>query len=318
MIPPFQLTPQILKQTNQITALLTTIELRHYDRPSPILRKQNNIRSIQSSLYIEGNSLSEDQITFILNGKRVMGPAKDILEVENALQVYEHWNRWDPFSERSLLEAHAMLMKELVQSPGQYRSHGVGVVKGEEVIHMAPPAKLVPQLMADLFKYLNDPENMTLISSCVFHYEFEFIHPFADGNGRMGRLWQTLILASEHPVFGAIPLESIIAQRQKLYYDTLEICDKKGESTDFIVFMLEVIETALEEYIQEQTKNKSQEERVRYFMLGDHRRFQRIDYLREFPELSSATASRDLKYAVEKGLIQKTGDKRLTEYQIKR
>ncbi|MFM1898793.1 MAG: hypothetical protein RL577_1033 [Bacteroidota bacterium] len=210
-----------------------------------------------------------------------------------------------------------MLMRELVQSPGQYRSHGVGVVKGEEVIHMAPPAKLVPQLMGDLFGYLNDPDNMILISSCVFHYEFEFIHPFADGNGRMGRLWQTLLLASEHPVFGAIPLESIIARRQKSYYDTLEICDKKGESTEFIVFMLEAIKTALEEYLQEQTRNKSQEERVRYFLLGEHKRFQRIDYLREFPELSSATASRDLKYAVDRGFIQKSGDKRLTEYRIK-
>ena len=243
--PPFTITSKILTQVASIS--------EHVGRLSAIqqaselkLRRANRIRTIQGSLAIEGNTLSEEQITAILEGKRVIAPPKEILEVRNAIKAYEKFEQWHPTNENDLLEAHLTLMKGLLDEVGCYRTGGVGVMSGGTVIHMAPGADRVSGLMADLFAWLARSEAPALVSSCVFHYEFEFIHPFADGNGRMGRLWQTLILSRWNPVFANIPVESLVYQHQQRYYQALQASTDQTDSAVFIEFMLETILEAIE------------------------------------------------------------------------
>lgn len=209
------------------------------------LRKANRIRTIQGSLAIEGNTLSTEQITAILNGKTVIAPPKEVQEVRNAIKAYEAFQQWQPGQEVDLLQAHQMLMTGLIDEVGQYRHSGVGVMSGDQVVHMAPPANQVPRLMNDLLEWLNDSEEHPLIQSSVFHYEFEFIHPFADGNGRMGRLWQTLILSRWNPIFANIPVESLIYQNQKAYYEALQVSTDRTDSALFIEFILQMILDAI-------------------------------------------------------------------------
>ena len=263
--PPYTITSKILKQITSISSKLGEINAAHLNRPSPELRKKNRIRTIQSSLAIEGNTLSEAQITALFENKRVIGPERDIREVQNAIEVYNQLERYNAYDYQSFLQAHKILMKGLIDSAGKYRNESVGIVKGNVVAHLAPPAIRVHPLMQDLFSYLKKSEDVLLIKSCVFHYEMEFIHPFLDGNGRMGRLWQTLILIQEYPVFEFLPLETIIKNRQEEYYEALSKSDKSGESSPFIEFMLEVIEEALENLLQNQQINLSSEERVIVF-----------------------------------------------------
>lgn len=209
------------------------------------LRKANRIRTIQGSLAIEGNTLSTEQITAILNGKTVIAPPKEVQEVRNAIKAYEAFQQWKPSQEADLLQAHQILMTGLIDEVGQYRHGGVGVMSGDRVVHMAPPANQVPRLMIDLLEWLNDSEEHPLIQSSVFHYEFEFIHPFADGNGRMGRLWQTLILSRWNPIFANIPVESLIYQNQKAYYEALQASTGRTDSAPFIEFILQMILDAI-------------------------------------------------------------------------
>ncbi len=205
------------------------------------LRRINRIRTIHGSLAIEGNTLSEAQITAILDGKRVIAPPREVQEVKNALAAYEHFDSWKPESEKDLLEAHQILMSGLIDEAGLYRHGGVGVMAGGEVIHMAPPADRVPHLMNDLFAWLAATDAHTLIASSVFHYEFEFIHPFADGNGRIGRLWQSLILAHWNPLLADIPVESLVFEHQNEYYQAIQESTQKTDSAPFIAFMLRMI-----------------------------------------------------------------------------
>jgi Fic family protein len=208
-------------------------------------------------------------------------------------------------------------MDGLIESPGKYRSESVGIVKGSVVAHLAPPAIRVHPLMLDLFGYIKKSEDIMLIKSCVFHYEMEFIHPFLDGNGRMGRLWQTLLLMKAYPVFEFLPLETIIKAQQDQYYESLAKSDIAGESTEFIGFMLSVMDEALESVLQNQNVNLSSLERIKRFQsIIKEDSFSRKEYMRFFKEISSATASRDLRKAVEEGLLRKIGDKRLTKYQF--
>nr|WP_277604149.1 MULTISPECIES: Fic family protein [unclassified Acinetobacter] len=209
------------------------------------LRKANRIRTIQGSLAIEGNTLSTEQITAILNGKTVIAPPKEVQEVRNAIKAYEAFQHWQPSQELDLLQAHQILMTGLIDEVGQYRHGGVGVMSGDRVVHMAPPANQINRLMADLLDWLNDSDVHPLIQSCVFHYEFEFIHPFADGNGRMGRLWQTLILSRWNPIFANIPVESLIYQNQKAYYEALQASTDCTDSAPFIEFILQMILDAI-------------------------------------------------------------------------
>jgi len=234
MKPPYEITPKILKLLTSISEKIGEVNATFLNKPSPQLRKQNKIRTIHSSLKIEGNTLTEEQITALIENKRIIGPQKDVKEVINAIKIYENLEKYNPLSEKSFLKAHQNLMNNLIEDAGKYRKQGVGIVKGSKVEHLAPPYENVPFLMKDLFEYLSDSEELELIKCCVFHYEMEFIHPFLDGNGRMGRLWQTLILMRKYPVFEFLPFETLISKAQEKYYNALSECDKVGKSTKFI------------------------------------------------------------------------------------
>ena len=202
-------------------------------------------RTIHGSLAIEGNTLSEEQVSTILDGKPVVAPLREIQEARNAIKAYEQYPQWEPASETDLLSAHEVLMTALVDAPGHYRRGGVAVTRAGEVHHIGPPADRVPRLMSDLLAWLGSTSEHPLIASSVFHYEFEFIHPFEDGNGRMGRLWQTLILTRWKPLFTGVPVESLIHARQGEYYEAIRASSARGESTPFIAFMLETILAAI-------------------------------------------------------------------------
>ncbi len=317
MQPPYEITNTILKLLSSISEKIGEVNAAHLHKPSPELRKKNRVKTIKASLEIEGNSLNEAQITAILENKRVSGPKKDITEVINALNVYNKIGTFKPSSLTSFLKAHAILMEGLIENSGKLRTKSVGIFKGEQVAHIAPPAQNLSYLMKSLFKYLKNSDDHEIIKSCVVHYEIEFIHPFMDGNGRMGRLWQTLILLKAYPVFEFLPFETVIKNRQQEYYDVLEYCDKEGKSTKFIEFTLNAINDSFDELLKAQNRNFSTKERVDYF-LSIYRAsfFTRKDYLAIFKAISPATASRDLKYASEQQLIKKIGDKRTTQYQI--
>lgn len=318
MKPPYQITDKILVLVASISEKIGEINATHLYKPTTELRKRNRIKTIQSSLEIEGNTLTEEQITALLENKRVIAPKKDILEVQNAIKVYDKLNEFNPYKLKDLEKAHSILMNSLIENAGKLRTANVGIVKDSKVEHIAPSGTMVNGLMKDLFDYLKKDKDLTLIKSCVFHYEFEFIHPFLDGNGRMGRLWQTLILMQQYPVFEYLPIESLIKQKQDEYYSKLSESDKKGNSTPFIEFMLGVILEALEELLQSQNKTLHTEDRILLFKeKTGNNRFSRKDYLQSFKNISAPTASRDLKWAVEQGILTKFGEQRLTEYQFK-
>jgi len=214
---------------------------------TPRLRRENRIRTIQASLAIENNTLTLEQVTAVIDGKRVLGLPREIQEVRNAFAAYEAMDNWHPASEADLLAAHGLLMSMLVDQPGVFRSGGVGIFRGEHLVHMAPPADRVPYLMVDLLDWLKRSEEHPLISSCLFHYELEFIHPFADGNGRMGRLWQTLILRQWKPLLGYLPVETIIRERQNEYYGALSEADERADAAPFVEFMLQALRDAMRE-----------------------------------------------------------------------
>lgn len=314
MKPPYEITSEIVKYIASISQKIGEVNAKYLVKTNPTLRKQNQIKTIHSSLKIEGNTLTEDQITAILENKRVVGPEKDIREVLNALDVYKNINNLKPHKEKDFLNAHQSLLKNLIENSGKYRNQGVGIVKGAKVEHIAPPYENGPYLMKDLFKYLKDKSEVTLIKSCVFHYEMEFIHPFLDGNGRMGRLWQTLILMQEYPIFEFLPFETLISQNQEEYYKALSQSDKEGKSTRFIEYMLKIIDESLSQLLENSTKKLNNEDRIAIFLEQSSILFTRKDYLNYFKDLSSATASRDLKKAVDINIIDKIGDKKTTTY----
>jgi len=314
MKPPYQITHTILFRTASIFEKIGAIKSYFLERPSPLLRKQNKIKTIHSSLKIEGNTLSQGQITAIVENKRVIGPQKDIDEVLNAVKVYDQLSLFDPYSPKSFLSAHKLLLDGLIENAGKYRNQNVGIFQGSRVAHIAPPSENVPLLMKDLFSYLKSKDEMTLIKSCVFHYETEFIHPFLDGNGRMGRLWQTVILMQEYPVFEYLPFETLISHTQKDYYNVLSRCDNKGDSTEFIEYMLGIIDSSLNELLGLNNRLITDIERIDYFISLVKTDFSRKDYMKVFINLSSSTASRDLKKGVELNLFTRIGDKNKTLY----
>lgn len=317
MKPPYDITPTILKLITAIAEKLGEVNANYLNKQSPQLRKQNRIKTIHSSLQIEGNTLTEEQITALIENKRIIGPKKDVAEVVNAIKVYEKLEAFKFNAEKSFLKAHHLLMNGLIDSAGKYRTKGVGIVKGDKVEHIAPPAENVPFLMKDLFEYLNDPEELTLIKSCVFHYEMEFIHPFLDGNGRMGRLWQTLILRSEYPIFEFLPFETLISQTQEEYYKALSLSDKNGKSTIFIEYMLNVINKSLENLLNYNHRILKDVDRLEYFITLGVKQFTRKDYMNTFKDISSATASRDLKKGIELQLLECVGTHNKTKYVVK-
>jgi Fic family protein len=317
MKPPYEITHKILTLITSVSEKIGEINSANLQKPATELRKKNRIKTIHSSLEIEGNTLTEDQITALFENKRVIGPEKDILEVQNAISVYDRINEFNPLSLDSFCKAHAFLMKDLVETPGKLRNKPVGIMRGSKLAHIAPPGHSVKSLMTDLFRYLKNDKEIVLIKSCVFHYEVEFIHPFIDGNGRMGRLWQTVILNNKYPVFEYLPVETIIRQKQREYYHSLSRADKEGKSTVFIEFMLEVMEDALEKLLKSRNISIGQRDRLNLaeelFRVDS---FSRQEYLRFFKTISTATASRDLKFGVDEGILSKAGDKRLTKYKF--
>jgi Fic family protein len=311
-------TPQIINLSTEIGRLLGVVDATHLRKPRTELRKKNRVKTIRASLAIEGNTMTEAQITAMLDNKRVIGPAKDIKEVENAIQVYDKLSDFDPFSKTSYLAAHQMLMTGLVEMPGQFRTGSVGVVQGSRIAHLAPPGWNVDNLMTHLFDYLRYGEDHLLIKSCVFHYEMEFIHPFLDGNGRMGRLWQTVILMAVNPVFEYLPVEQEIKKSQQEYYEVLSQCDKEGLATKFVEYSLAKIQLSLAELVDTQRDNFTDKDRLIYFLEQIQiPEFTRKDYLGVFPKISTATATRDLQKGVEEGILIQTGTGRVTHYRKK-
>ena len=315
MKPLYSITPVILSLISTISEKLGAINAIHLQAPRTELRKANQIKTIHSTLEIEGNTLSIDQVTAVIENKRVIAPQKDILEVKNAIKVYDAFQSFNALSLPSFLKAHALLMKGLIPMPGKFRTAGAGIVKGSKLTHLAPKANMVKALMNDLFSYLKNDKDLLLIKSCVFHYELEFIHPFVDGNGRMGRLWQSVILKELNPIFVFLPVELIIKQRQSEYYKVLEKSDKSGNSTLFIEFILAAIDEALSTQVNQRRAPVTAEERIKIFreQFGNNE-FSRKDYLEYFKEISAPTASRDLKSGVEHKIIKRRGDKRTAVY----
>jgi Fic family protein len=315
--PPFTITSKIFALSQEVSHVLGALEGARLAIVPIKLRKENSIKTIQASLSIEGNTLSTEQVSHILEGKPVIGPKKDIIEVHNAIETYAYFDKLDPLSIKDFLQAHKLLMKGLIEEAGQWRLKGVGIFQGTQVKHMPPQAKRVPYLMNDLFWFLkNDKETPWLLKACIFHYELEFVHPFSDGNGRMGRLWQQLILTKENPIFKYVTVEELIKARQGEYYGVLAECDKEGASTKFVEFSLSLILEALQNYrsVTSPTINDSRS-RVGYAKdnLSD-KWFSRKDYMDVFKDVSTATASRDLLLGVEEGILKKRGTKNQTYY----
>lgn len=320
MKPPFQITPKILNLVSSISVILGRIESLTLSMPGPKLRKENRIKTIKSTLAIEGNTFTEEAISTILENKRVTGSKKEILEVKNAITLYEAIDKFKPDSIKSLLIAHSILMHDLVPGAGKFRNKNVGIIKGKTVKHVAPKPMLVPELMGKVFEWIKkDKEIHFLIKSCVVHYEIEFIHPFEDGNGRIGRFWQTLILSSQSSIFKYLPIESVIEKNQMTYYKALEDSDKLGDSTPFVEFMLTIILEAISVYDSD-TKGAVATSRDRLSKAREHfknKNFSRKDYMELFKSISSSTASRDLKEGVSAKILTMKGEKSLARYIFK-
>jgi Fic family protein len=319
MKPPYTITTRILELIASISEKIGEVNAAYLFKPPTELRKKNRIKTIHSSLEIEGNSLSLDQVTAILDNKKIIAPEKDILEVKNAIKAYESLKSYNYTSLNSFCSAHGTLMQGLIENPGKIRTKSVGIIKGKTITHIAPPGDIVNVLVKDLFQYLKKEKDLILIKSCVFHYEIEFIHPFTDGNGRMGRLWQTVILRQYSPVFEFLPIEALIKARQSEYYRILGESDNKGESTGFIEFMMQIINESLEELLANQKVNLTSQDRISIFKDKiKNLTFNRQDYMQQFRDISASTASRDLKLAVDNNIVEKFGDKRTTIYKFKK
>lgn len=287
--------------------------------PQPLLRRKNRIRTVGGTLAIEGNTLTLEQVTDILDDKRVVGSPREILEVKNAIDAYAAVATYRPSTEKSLLVAHRQVMRNLLSDAGHYRAGNVGIFKGSRVSHIAPKAARVPPLMKQLFAYLaSTDETHPWIKAIVFHYELEFIHPFTDGNGRMGRLWQHVLLVHQDPMFEFVPTESIVHRRQAEYYHALETSDGAGHCTPFIEFMLSALEDSVQEFFAV-LEPAPQTAESRMALARTHfvnQSFTRKDYLQLFKALSSATASRDLAAAVQGGHLLRNGDKATARYRF--
>ena len=256
--PPYTITSKMLWLTNEISEMITEVSSIKKEKQAPILRKKNRVRSITGSLQIEGNTLSEEEITAIIDGKRVLGSIKEIEEVKGAIQAYEQIEKYNAKKLDDLLLAHKLMMENILNNAGVFRSTNVGVYGKDGVSHVAPPPYRVPALMGELFDWLNTTKEHPLIVSSIFHYEFEFIHPFGDGNGRIGRLWQSVILGSYREVFYYISIESVVRKYQQSYYRVLEESGTLGESTPFVEFMLESIHQAIKEFLNQYQKSNQQ------------------------------------------------------------
>lgn len=268
--PPYQVTTTMLNLVAEISEKLGQWSGGNNHALSPQLRRKNRIRTIQASLAIENNTLSVEQVTAVIAGKHVLGLPQEIQEVHNAFAAYKQLENWQVNSLDDLLAAHQLLMKGLVENAGQLRSSGVGIYQGKQLVHMAPPADNVYPLMMDLLQWLEHSKEHPLLASCIFHYEFEFIHPFSDGNGRMGRLWQTLILSQWRSILAYLPVETLIKDRQTDYYQALGEADDQAEATPFIEFMLNILHDALVQALQTDLVTDPVTDQVKRLILALH------------------------------------------------
>lgn len=307
--PPFEITNTILDEIAEIAELVGHANASLELSTNPTLRRTNRIRTIYSSLAIEQNTLSLEQVTAVLNGKQVIAPPKDIAEVKNAYEIYEMMDSRNPYSVDDLLSAHGVMTRGLVEESGYFRSRPVGVVdKQGNILHFGTLPDYVPGLVTELLEWVRDSDFHMLIKSCVFHYELELIHPFADGNGRIGRLWHTLLLTQWKPMFAWLPVESIIHDRQDEYYQAINRSNNEAESTVFIEFMLSAIKEALMEAVKTGSAENMSAEEQRWYQierfLKKNGTISNVD-VREMFGVSAATANRILARMTDKGKIQK-------------
>lgn len=304
--PPFTITDEMLTLVANIAEAVGCLNaLMANDNPHPMLRKQNRIRTIQSSLAIENNTLSIEQVTAIVDGKRVLGPPNEIQEVMGAIAAYDLPTDINPLNYKDMLKAHGVMMQGLVKEAGRWRTGGVGVFGEKGCAHLAPPTMRVPELMGDLFAWAKATKTHPLISSCVFHYEFEFIHPFADGNGRMGRLWQTALLAKWRPMFAWLPIESMVKEHQQEYYDAIASSDKAGNSTDFILFMLQCIKQTIDDI---ETPKKTPKQIILDLIAENDK--VTVQQMADALGMNKRNAQRHINQMVEEGLIAREGANR--------
>ena len=320
LLPPRR--RKILTDVMEICELVGKVSSTQHLSSDPVLRRQNRIKTIYSSLAIEQNTLSLEQVTAVLSGKRVLAPPKDIMEVKNAYEIYDHLNELNPYSVEDLLLAHHVMMRGLVQEDGVFRSKPVGVVDSHgNVLHFGTLPQYVPPLVEELLKWTEDSPLPMLIKSCVFHYEFEVIHPFADGNGRIGRLWHTLLLSRWNPLFAWLPVESIVHDHQQEYYEAINTSNAQGEGTAFIEFMLSVIEEALLSVIPENFEKSmmpTSGKENRWNILEKYLKKEKIIHnsdVQQLLEVSSATANRILVSFVKEGKLERVRDGRYWAYQ---
>ena len=318
--PPFEINERIMADVIEIAELVGRVSVTDKISMNPTLRRTNRIQTIYSSLAIEQNTLDIEQVTAVLSGKRVIAPPKDIAEVQNAYEIYDNMDKLNPYSIDDLLKAHSVMERGLLNEAGEFRSRPVGVADSEgNILHFGTLPQYVPKLVQELLEWAEKSEIHLLIKSCVFHYEFELIHPFADGNGRMGRLWHTLLLSKWNPIFAWLPIESIIHDNQSEYYNAINISNNNGKSTVFIEFMLSVIKQALQESINDKPKNISSKSDLRWNKINNY--LETHEYIlnsdvQKLLGVSSATATRILVGFMKDGKLKRIRIKNCWGYVI--
>ncbi len=314
--PSFTISSKAVNIIAEISALIERYDISIEQNENLMLRKANRIKTIHSSLAIEGNNLSESEVIDIVNGKEVVAPLKEIQEVKNAINTYNLYETFNPFSIDDLLKAHRLMMQTLSPDAGSFRKGGVGVFEGYNLIHMAPPADRVPYLIKELFEWLKNSDDHILIKSSVFHYEFEFIHPFSDGNGRIGRLWQSLILGKLHSLFEYLPIENMIYQNQQTYYDAIAKSSAINDSGVFIDFMLQEILNSLKKRYNSKHETTDIEKKVLDIITSDiHITAKKIS---ELFSISQRQVERVISELKNRGIIERVGARKNGYWRIKK
>lgn len=309
--PPYKITSKILKLSTQISEELTKLQFTGVEKVNPLLRKKNRIKTLAGTLEIEGNFLGEEKITAILDGKRVLGTVKELAEVQGAIKAYEKLDNYRYFELDDLLLAHKILMDEILTTAGSFRS--VNVKVGE---HIAPQPNMVNDLMLYLFSWLKNSDEHMLLKSCIFHYEFEFIHPFSDGNGRIGRLWQSVILNSFNPIFSLLPTESIVRDYQEEYYKAIEDSTQLGESTPFIEFMLDIILKSIQTTLKSDQKSNYKSDQKVLALMKENSKIT-IYELMEKLSMSESGIKKVIKKLKDEGSINRVGSLKSGHWEVK-
>lgn len=309
--PPYKINSKILKLSTQISEELTKLQFTSVEKVNPMLRKKNRIKTLAGTLEIEGNFLGEEKITALIDGKRVLGTVKELAEVEGAIKAYEKLDEFRYFELDDLLLAHKILMDEILTTAGSFRS--VNVKVGE---HIAPQANMVNELMINLFSWLKNSDEHMLLKSCIFHYEFEFIHPFSDGNGRIGRLWQSVILNSFNPIFSLLPTESIVRDYQKEYYKAIEDSTALGESTPFCEFMLEMILKSIQTTLKSDQKSNYKSDQKVLALMKENSKIT-IYELMEKLSMSESGIKKVIKKLKDEGIVSRVGSLKSGHWEVK-